>query len=548
MEFHYRYHGESQVANTARRTDISFAPDTMRDPTYFIADLRQHIAFREAISALHDVVVSDLRFKPKDRDAYLRWLAQQESTMLAAYMGQSAQNMQKITALRKELDALWDEEQQTLGPYYRARQKYYDYIYQVDYKLWFILDPVITVNPDEVFFECFSEDESSYGRLSCDFDVFHHIKEFACGTTNIDYSTDLYGEFQKIRTYKNTQFRIEPGGFTVQTTHEDEFTEQKIDLPDSWVRGFLQVSSAMGLPATQIDLHPMDMHNFCLLLRRAKEKHGPRSMRLLCKPGQPLRVLFEPWNNIITCPRSIYHGGDEQEIRLWGRRRLLILERLIPVSKKFTWYLLGTGMPSFTVADLGSMRFTLGLSGWTANDWSRLGNFDLMAPRADVDDFTKKRVFTALKETWRESADSLAGRLQLDRDMVLAALAAYTQAGRVIYDLDKGIYRLRELSREPLPMERLRFESEREAKADRFIQAGLVNIEQADHQDKQLRISGTVRDNGHKRKTTIDIDDDQRLVNGRCECSYYVCNKLYKGPCEHMIALRRQFSKSRLNS
>ena len=208
----------------------------------------------------------------------------------------------------------------------------------------------------------------------------------------------MYNEFQKIRNYKTTRLEVDPSGFEVQTTNEEAFKEVKIDLPDSWVRGFLQVSSAMSLPATRFDLHPMDIHNMCLVLRRHKEKQGPRSMRYHLKPGQPVRVVFEPWDIEVVCPRSPYHGTSEQVIRVWGRRRLHILERLIPVAKKFTVHLLGTGMPSFYVADLGDMSFTLGLSGWTANDWSRSGNFDLMTSRTEVDDLTKQRIFNALKQ------------------------------------------------------------------------------------------------------------------------------------------------------
>jgi hypothetical protein len=84
----------------------------------------------------------------------------------------------------------------------------------------------------------------------------------------------LYDEFQKIRSYKTTKFEIDPSGFEVQTSNEEDFKEVKIDLPDSWVRGFLQVSSAMSLPATRFDLHPMDIHNICFVLRRHKEKKG----------------------------------------------------------------------------------------------------------------------------------------------------------------------------------------------------------------------------------------------------------------------------------
>ena len=243
--------------------------------------------------------------------------------------------------------------------------------------------------------------------------VFENIGEFACGTTNIDYSAALYDEFQKIRTYKQTRFALDPSGFDVQTTGAESYKEVKIDLPDSWVRGFLQVSSAMSLPAVSFTLHPLDVHNLCFVLRRHKEKKGPRSLRYHLTPGQPVRVTFDPWNTEIVCGRSIYEGTEAHEIRVWGRRRLHILERLISVARKFTVHLLGTGLPSFYVADLGDMAFTLGLSGWTANDWASAGNFDLLAPRADVDDMTKRRVFAGLKETWYETPERLAQRLGL---------------------------------------------------------------------------------------------------------------------------------------
>ena len=65
--------------------------------------------------------------------------------------------------------------------------------------------------------------------------------------------------------------------------------------------------------------------------------------------------------------------------------------------------------------------------------------------------------------------DALADRLGLDRAVVLGALSAYTQAGRAIFDLNKGVYRVRELSREPLPMDALRFANLREESATRFV-------------------------------------------------------------------------------
>ena len=545
MEFEYAYRGSTAVEHRGDRTELSFSPDTRRTPTYFSGELRQNVAFREAISALHHVVVSDLRFKPKDKTAYKAWAAQQEDRDIEEIAAQRKDVAQRLKTLRDELSELERQSVTRMRPFMQARQRYFNYLYEKNRDLWFVFDPVITVHPDEAFFECFSQDESSYGRLGASYEVFQNVGEFSCGTTNVDYSSVLYDEFQKIRSYKKTRFEVDPTGFTTQTGTDAAYKEVKIDLPDSWVRGFLQVNSAMSLQATRVDLHPMDVHNFLFVLRRQKEKKGPRSMRYRLTPGQPVKVIFEPWNLEVTCPRSIFQGEGTHDIRVWGRRRLLILERLIAVARRFTVHLLGSGMPSFYVADLGDLSFTLGLSGWTANDWSTAGNFDLMAPRTEVDEFTRRRVFDALKETWRETPEALAARLGMDRATVLGALGAYTQAGRAIWDLNKNVYRARELSREPLPMEKLRFSNEREEKATRFLEARAVVAQgKPSNVDGSLELRGTVKDGGKVHTPALRLDGDQRMVFGECTCNFFQQNKLFKGPCEHLLALRLQQSKS----
>jgi hypothetical protein len=289
----------------------------------------------------------------------------------------------------------------------------------------------------------------------------------------------------------------------------------------------------------------MDVYNLCFVLRRHKEKRGPRSMRYCLTPGQPVRVVFDPWNIEVVCRRTEYRGAAREEIRVWGRRRLHILERLIPVAQRFTVHLLGQGLPSFYVADLGDMTFTLGLSGWTANDWSTAGNFDLLAPRAEVDDFTKRRVFDGLKAKWLDTPDGLAGRLGVSRAAVLGALGAWTQAGRAMFDLAKGVYRARELARDPLPMDKLRFANPREEAASRLLSGNLVQSTARSSGDGGVELSGTVKDRSHSHRPSLVIDADARVTRGECDCNFYQQNKLYKGPCEHMLALRMHDARRR---
>lgn len=539
MRFQYRYYGETYVSNSAASTDMRFAPDTLRAPTHFVAGINRHIPFREAMSALHDVVVADQRYQPKDKTAYKEWVAQNEEMMLAQFQARSSELKEQLKPLQSELRALRERKSKLMKPFYEAQSRYYSYLYQTNRELWIALDPVITVHPDRVFFECFSRDESSYASLSCSHNVFDHVGDFACGTTNIDYSESLYGEFQKIRDYKRTTLSIDPSGFQVKTADDPEFIEEKIDVPDTWVRGFLQVSSAMNMVARRLELHPMDVHNFCLQMRRKKERVGPRSIRFVLAPGQPVRAVFEPWNEEVVCRRSIYRGNVAEEIRVWGRRRLLLLERLIPVAQSFTVHLMGSGLPSFWIANMPDMQFTLGLSGWTANDWSRAGQFDLLAPRGEIDNDSKEKVFTALGKRWFATSAQLALDTGLDRMMVERALTLYTQAGRVVYDLVDEVYRLRELARDPLPLDTLRFSSPEEEEAQKLVALHAMSNHAVEAvADGSIRRSAQAQQGDRRYQVMLRLDADERIVDGACQCNFFTYNRMHKGPCAHMLALR----------
>lgn len=547
MLFNYRFAGNTTVTSSPHLTGLAFAPDILRESAWFVGKLHKKIAFREAMSALHDVVISDLRFKPKDKTAYKEWLAQNEALFLAEYMAGydvgAADN--RMDVIKTELKELKEKKDKLMAPFYKARQSYFSYIYNRDREAWIVLDPVITIHPDELFFECFSQDESTYGKLGCNYNVFKKIDDYKCGTTNVDYSAQLYEEFQKIRDYKETELKVDPTGFVVNTEREEEYKEVKIDLPESWVRGFLQVSSAMTLPTLQFDLHPMDIYSLCSLLRRFKEKRGPRSLRYILEPGRPVKIVLEPWGKEIVCGRSVYAGSSRQEIRTWGRRRLLVLERLIPVARKFTVHLCGTGLPSFYIADLGDMNFTLGLSGWTSNDWSHAGNFDLLAPRMVVDDAFKQQVFSIMQKDFLGTARQVADKLKSDTARVTGALSAYTQAGRVIYDLNGQVYRLRELSREPLPFDKLRFDNPREELAAQLLEKHAVTYKTETLPEGSIRLTGTVKSSRKTFNPEMVIDGDEKMSKANCDCSYYIENKLYKGPCEHMLAVRQAFNTKR---
>src|SRR5262249_51696972 len=77
VNYALQYLGRSEVREGAGGSLVRLSPNLGRERVFFDAELRDPIRFREAMSALHDVVVGDLRFGKKDRSRYLEWKEQQ---------------------------------------------------------------------------------------------------------------------------------------------------------------------------------------------------------------------------------------------------------------------------------------------------------------------------------------------------------------------------------------------------------------------------------------------------------------------------------------
>ena len=120
MEFNYAYKGNTSVGDRGSSTQMSFSPDTKRPPTYFIGELYQNVAFREAISALHKVVVSDLRYQPKDKSKYKEWRDRQDDIDWVKAGAMRQEVASKIQSLEEKLLQLNQRRYNRLEPYYRA--------------------------------------------------------------------------------------------------------------------------------------------------------------------------------------------------------------------------------------------------------------------------------------------------------------------------------------------------------------------------------------------------------------------------------------------
>src|SRR5205085_4537259 len=136
----------------------------------------------------------------------------------------------------------------------------------------------------------------------------------------------------------------------------------------------------------------------------------------------PVAVVLEPWERRIVLRDTPYDGPRAETVRTWGRDRLRVLARLLPLLDGADVYLLGTGLPSFWVVRMGEMRLVLGLSGWTTNDWTGATALDQLAPPATVADDDLGRIAAVFQVGPAQSFERLREQTGLAAPVLAAGL------------------------------------------------------------------------------------------------------------------------------
>jgi hypothetical protein len=544
MNLTLAYRGRSAIRAVPSGLDVTLAPNLRRDRVSYDATLRHPVRFREAIGALHDVVVSDLRYKPRDKSAYEAYKAEQN--LREAGIRRQVASQATAAILKESLPELPDgymaDLEQRYGRlrknYWAARQKYAIYLCMHDPDLWRLrmpCDPVITVAPDCLFFECFSADESSYGCLTVGREAFDAERDVALGTTNVDYSWALYEHFQKLRSYRETRFAIDPSGFEVNISRGDGFREEKIDLPPSWLRGFMQIQGAMSLPMRRVPVSREGLYSMLAFLRRHRAAKSPRAVRFELERGKRVSIVLEPWEERITLHGTAYDGPRDETIRVWGRDRLHVLARLLPLLDEANVYLLGTGLPSFWSIRMGEMRLLLGLSGWTANDWTGATALDQLAPPADPSDALLGDIAATFLGRPALTFNQIREQTGAAPAYVAAGLCRLASLGQVVHDLHAGLYRWRQVMPVAVSLEQLGPESPETIAARELVARRTVRVSRDAKRPDGLRI---LEGESGGRDVSLLLDSDGRMLRGRCTCSHHFSGGLRRGPCRHLQALR----------
>lgn len=507
------YAGASQVVTEGGAATLALFGNVHRAAVKGGGAVKDPLPFREALSALHAVVKSDFRYVPKDRTAYLAYKRMR----------------QQASAL-----SLWE-----------AQRAYVDWLQRNDPLAFAVLDPIVSVHPDELSFEVFSKDEGSYAKLSVDWSALGGVpKDLVPGSTNIDFSDALFDGVQRMRSYRETRVSVGKEAVALSTPGTPGVLEKQVTLPDTWLRGFLQVQSAGTLPRTVARLAPIDLYNLLRHLRlHADPKKGGRGVRVELVPGEPPRLVLEPWELVLPSGGGAYTGRTPQVVRIWGRRRLTLLSRLLPFVESVDLHLLGTGLPSFWVLRAGAYTFTLALSGFTSANWAQAVSFDLLLPRRESEAGPLEKVQKHLAKVWVATAAEIAAAVGLPAAKVLEALQVGCQRGLFMFDVAREAYRYRPLTGEPLDPARFEFRNDRERLAHDLCRGkgGQVKIASENRiHGEGLELTGKITVFADKReyRPALLVDDEGRVRKAECTCAFFRKHQLKEGPCEHLVALR----------
>lgn len=532
----------SSAGGDADSSFVTFGVDVSQAPVFLSAAVVDSRGFARLMLALGDVVrLKEVR-REVDHSAYQEWVRGEYLKELSAEQAQAAKESPVLLARREsESQAVAEasERARQLMPegdvFAQERRAFWQWLYDHNRAAWLVLDPIVSVQPDAVFFEAFSQDESVYARVRLPMEGLDLERPIQPGTTNIDYSVALEREFARTRTYRPLQLTV--GADAVgMSTDVSSITERKIDLPDTWVRGLVEVQSALALAPVEIDLSASFVADIVSRLQAERERTGPRALVFRLIPGEPVTIEIQPWGEIVTDRSAIYEGDRRRDIKVWGRRRLSVLMGVLSHSDRVSVRLIDSGMPSFWSVSIGDLTLTVGLSGWSSQDWAGRARFSALVPASVASDSQVEEAAHLLREQHRMSADEVATALNVAPAVGRAALQRLCLIGQAMFDPDSGCYRWRALFPN-LDLAQSNEAGREERKGVELAQVGAVEVRFDGIVDGGTRrVVAAVRDGSSAREAIIETDVDGRVEYAQCDCSHFRYHKLRQGPCRHIVA------------
>jgi hypothetical protein len=184
---------------------------------------------------------------------------------------------------------------------------------------------------------------------------------------------------------------------------------------------------------------------------------------------------------------------------------------------------------------MGALRLTVGLSGWTKNDWTGPSALDQLLPPVEPNARLLADLGSAFQKRSAWNLASLRTQVGGSAGAVVAGLNRLALLGQVIHDVPAGVYRWRQALPMELSQDELQSDNPETEAARELVRKQRVTITRDEVTPAGLRaLAGTAPE----RPTEVLLNRDQQFVRGKCTCSYFYQYSLRRGPCRHMQAIR----------
>jgi SWIM zinc finger len=375
------------------------------------------------------------------------------------------------------------------------------------FQLALLKDPVVTAGNERIRFEGFSHCAGVYARV----DVLPggHNGEFPeAGTTNVDFNQPMLSALSGVG--KTEDLFLSVGNKNIALLKGDQkVVERKVPLPVKWIKGFASV---------QVYLSEAEkMHQFSRIQTLQLFQSLPKGVvksdyYLTIRGGKP---VFSPVKSI-------------NALCIGGIHRLRLLEPLLPLADELRVFPHPAMQSTTWQLYFGNLRFTLSLSreAWRGFSGEGAGLESLI---------------NDIPDSWIESVDKYGyanqafntTRLAVEEDIdfktvdnITGRLAAMGLLG---FDLDENTFFYRRL---PFKLGRILSLNPRMKDAEKLITERKVMILSNTVERVEARVEGSGVSH------TVILDGELE----RCTCTWYSKHQGERGPCKHVLAVKKTIS------
>lgn len=366
-------------------------------------------------------------------------------------------------------------------------------------------DPVVTATNDGVRFESFSACCGVYARLDVDADALD-TEYLVPGVTNVDVNPPLREALAGLRPGEPLRLDVGSEALTV-TTLDEAVVEEKVALPDRWLKGFAEtqvLSAGMTLQ------HSLDRTEAIRFIQGLPKNSNTRTVMWAAPAVRGLRLGTKP------APHAVCVAGPE---------RLRALEPMLRHATGLTAYgpnadRSSAPLPSVWVLELPGGRISLALSPEKSRGFSGEGAVLPLLASGDVAE-DADLVSALLAFEPRIDVAQLAADSALPADRVAGALSVLASSGQVGFDVTTGSYFHRPLPVNPNALGKLH---PRLVDAHKLVDAGAVT--------HQIEDRFTITSGG----LDYDVVLTEPIAAARCTCPWYAKHRGTRGPCKHVLA------------